>query len=96
MADDKQIIDVSTLSPKAQKLLQIFAKTSGYESLKRVVEELGFSILELLELIDTSRDPSIYPQDAVLIMTTVKANLARFTRFGEPTKLMNPDAKDSS
>jgi hypothetical protein len=38
-----------------------------------------------MKLIDTSRDPKIYPQDAVKVMETVRAVLAKFTRFGKPT-----------
>jgi hypothetical protein len=35
-----------------------------------------------MKLIDTTRDPKIYPQDAVLVFNTVKAVLAKFSRFG--------------
>jgi len=41
----------------------------------------------LMKLVNTSRDPRIYPQDAVRVMDTVKAVLEKFTRFGKPTQL---------
>jgi len=41
----------------------------------------------LMKLVNTSRDPRIYPQDAVRVMDTVKAVLEKFTRFGKPKQL---------
>jgi len=51
---------------------------------------MTFSVYELLELIDTTRDPKIYPQDAIIVMNTVRAVLAKFTRFGSPSKDIHP------
>ena len=79
-------IVLANISPKAQELLRTLAQTSGTENLERVVEDLTFSIVELMQLIDTTRDPTIYPQDAIAVMTTVQAVLAKFTRFGSPLK----------
>ena len=83
-------IEIDKISPKAKELLSIFAKTSGVENLERVIEDMTFSVYELLELIDTTRDPKIYPQDAIIVMNTVRAVLAKFTRFGSPSKDIHP------
>jgi len=83
-------IELDKISPKARELLNIFAKTSGVENLERVIEDMTFSVYELLELIDTTRDPKIYPQDAIIVMNTVRAVLAKFTRFGSPSKDIHP------
>ena len=83
-------VELDKISPKAKELLNIFAKTSGVENLERVIEDLTFSVYELLELIDTTRDPKIYPQDAIIVMNTVRAVLAKFTRFGSPSENIHP------
>jgi hypothetical protein len=79
---------LDSLSPKAKEILLTFAKTTGLEDEAKVVEEMTYSVFALLRLVDTSRDPNIYPQDAVNVMTTVKSVLAKFTAFGEPTKII--------
>ncbi len=84
---EKNIIIVSDLSPSVVELLKEFRKTSGARDIPRVVEDLTFSIFELMKLVNTSRDPRIYPQDAVRVMDTVKAVLEKFTRFGKPKQL---------
>jgi len=89
----EQQIDLATISPKARRLLKIFADTSGVDNMERVIEDMAFSLYELLELIDTTRDPKIYPQDAINVMTTVNAVLTKFSRFGSPSKAMKQEAK---
>lgn len=79
-------IDVNKISPQAQKIIANFATTSGTESMERVIEDLAFSIFELMHLIDVSRDPQIYPQDAIKVMLTVKTVIERFNRFPDSTK----------
>ena len=69
------------------ELLKEFRRTSGARDIPRVVEDITFSIFELMKLVNTSRDPRIYPQDAVRVMDTVKAVLETFTRFGKPQQL---------
>jgi hypothetical protein len=86
-------VDLEKISPKARQLLKIFAETSGVENLEKVIEDMSFSVYELLELIDTTRDPKIYPQDAIIVMNTVKAVLTKFTRFGSPSKVMKKEEK---
>ena len=86
-------IDLDRLSPRARDLLDIFAKTSGVADLATVIQDGTFSIFGLMKLIDTTRDPKIYPQDAVLVFNTVKAVLAKFSRFGQPTKLADQEPK---
>jgi hypothetical protein len=81
----EETVDLSKISPRAVDLLKKFAQTSGAEKIEKVIEDETFSLFELMKLIDTSRDPKIYPQDAVKVMETVRAVLARFTRFGKPT-----------
>lgn len=68
-----------------------YAKTSGVADLATVIQDETFSIFELMKLIDTTRDPKIYPQDAVLVFNTVKAVLAKFSRFGQPTKMADQE-----
>jgi hypothetical protein len=85
--EEKSIIVVSDLSPSVVGLLKEFRRTSGARDIPRVVEDITFSVFELLKLVNTSRDPRIYPQDAVRVMDTVKAVLEKFTRFGKPQQL---------
>jgi hypothetical protein len=85
--EDMNIITVSDLSPSVVELLREFKRTSGARDVPRVVEDITFSVFELLKLVNTSRDPRIYPQDAVRVMDTVKAVLEKFTRFGKPKQL---------
>jgi len=86
-AKEETTVDLSDMSPIAVELLREFARTSGAKNLERVIEEVAFSVFELMKLIDTSRDPKIYPQDAVRVMDTCRAVLEKFKRFGEPVQL---------
>jgi len=83
----EDIITVGDLSPSVVELLKEFRRTSGARDIPRVVEDITFSVFELMKLVNTSRDPRIYPQDAVRVMDTVKAVLEKFTRFGKPKQL---------
>jgi len=85
--EEEKIITVSDLSPSVVELLKEFMRTSGARDIPRVVEDVTFSVFELMKLVNTSRDPRIYPQDAVRVMDTVKAVLEKFTRFGKPKQL---------
>ena len=85
--NEEQTIMISDLIPSVVELLKNFKRTSGARDLSRVIEDLTFSVFELLKLVNTSRDPRIYPQDAVRVMDTVKAVLEKFTRFGKPKQL---------
>jgi hypothetical protein len=85
--EGETIITVSELSPSVVDLLKEFRRTSGARDIPRVVEDITFSVFELMKLVNTSRDPRIYPQDAVRVMDTVKAVLEKFTRFGKPKQL---------
>jgi len=85
--EEKNIITVSDLSPSVVELLKEFMRTSGARDIPRVVEDITFSVFELMKLVNTSRDPRIYPQDAVRVMDTVKAVLEKFRRFGKPKQL---------
>jgi len=86
-AQEETTVDLSDMSPIAVELLREFARTSGAKNLERVIEEVAFSVFDLMKLIDTSRDPKIYPQDAVRVMDTCRAVLEKFKRFGEPVQL---------
>jgi len=83
----ESIITVGDLSPSVVELLKEFRRTSGARDIPRVVEDITFSVFELMKLVNTSRDPRIYPQDAVRVMDTVKAVLEKFTRYGKPKQL---------
>ena len=85
--ETKEMILLANLSPSVVGLLREFRRTSGARDIPRVVEDITFSVFELMKLVDTSRDPRIYPQDAVRVMDTVKAVLEKFTRFGKPKQL---------
>jgi hypothetical protein len=85
--EEADVITVSDLSRSVVELLKEFRRTSGARDIPRVVEDITFSVFELLKLVNTSRDPRIYPQDAVRVMDTVKAVLEKFTRFGKPQQL---------
>jgi len=93
----ENIITVGDLSPSVVELLKEFRRTSGARDIPRVVEDITFSVFELMKLVNTSRDPRIYPQDAVRVMDTVKAVLEKFTRFGKPKQLeeVQKDSKTS-
>jgi hypothetical protein len=83
MTMTNDIIDLRNLSPRARKVLEDFAKTTGHESIDRVVEELAFSMLELQQIIDTQRDPLLEPEAARRQMETMRGILQRFNRFKE-------------
>ena len=87
ITEEGNIIIVDNLSPSVVGLLREFRRTSGARDIPRVVEDITFSVFELMKLVNTSRDPRIYPQDAARVMDTVKAVLAKFTRFGKPKQL---------
>jgi hypothetical protein len=93
--EGESIIAVSDLSPSVVELLKEFKRTSGARDIPRVVEDITFSVFELMKLVNTSRDPRIYPQDAVRVMDTVKAVLEKFTRFGKPKQLEQETSKSS-
>ncbi len=84
---EQTTVNLNEVSPMAVDLLKEFARTSGARNLERVIEDVTFSVFELMKLIDTSRDPKIYPQDAIRVMDTCKAVLEKFTRFGQPAQL---------
>jgi len=82
-----QVVDLTHMSPRAVELLREFSRTSGVESIERVIEEETFSIFELMRLINTERDIRIYPQDAAMVFNTVKTVIEKFKRFGRPSQL---------
>ena len=86
-SEGREIIFIDNLSPSVVELMKEFRRTSGARDIPRVVEDVTFSVFELMKLVDTSRDPRIYPQDAARVMDTVKAVLEKFTRFGKPKQL---------
>ncbi len=92
--EERNTIVVSDLSPSVVELMKEFRRTSGARDITRVVEDITFSIFELMKLVNTSRDPRIYPQDAVRVMDTVKAVLEKFTRFGKPQQLEAVEAAE--
>jgi len=78
---NEKVIDLDKLSPKAMETLQQLSKTTGHDSLERTVEELAFAMLELLQIIDTQRDPLLEPEVARRQMETMRGVLQRFKRF---------------
>jgi hypothetical protein len=96
MTENPDIIDIKKLSPFAQTLLSIYAKTTGTNNNEKVLEEALFGIFELRKQIDVTRDPKIYPQDAQALMKQIKAVFARFERCGDPMKMLPADLTSSS
>jgi len=77
----ERMINLDKLSPKALETLEQLAKTTGHENLERTVEELAFAMLELLQIIDTQRDPFLEPEVARRQMETMRGVLQRFKRY---------------
>lgn len=80
---ENKVIDLDNLSPRAVETLKKLSKNSGHESIERTVEELAFAMRELLQLIDTRRDPMLEPEYAEKQMQTIRGVLQRFKRFEE-------------
>lgn len=76
-----ETIDLSQLSPKAKEILDTYAKTTGLNDLKRVIEELAFTMLEMQQIVDTQKDPLLEPEAARRQMETIRGSLQRFSRF---------------
>lgn len=82
---NEKVIDLENLSPKAVQTIEKLSRNSGHESVERTVEELAFAMMELLQLIDTSRDPMLEPEYAEKQMQTIRGVLQRFKRFEAET-----------
>lgn len=76
-----ETIDLSQLSPKAKEILDTYAKTTGLNDTKRVIEELAFTMLEMQQIVDTQKDPLLEPEAARRQMETIRGSLQRFSRF---------------
>ena len=77
----ERVINLDKLSPRAFGILEQFAKTTGHDKLERTVEELAFAMLELVQIIDTEKDPLLEPEVARRQMETMRGVLQRFKRF---------------
>ena len=75
------MINLNVISPKAREILERFARTTGHGNLDRTIEELAFSMLELLQIVDTQKDPLLEPEVARRQMETMRGILQRFKRF---------------
>ena len=78
---DEAVIDLRHISPKALETLRNLSKTSGHDDLTRTIEEICFAMLELIQVIDTTKDPLLEPEKARQHMETLKGVLQRFKRF---------------
>jgi len=78
---NEKVIQLNKLSPKSIEIIEQFAKTTGHETTERVVEELAFAMKELLQIIDTKKDPMLEPEAAARQTETMRGILQRFKRF---------------
>jgi len=78
---NERIISLDKISPKTLEILEQFAKTTGHGNLDRTIEELAFAMLELLQIVDTQKDPLLEPEVARRQMETMRGVLQRFKRF---------------
>ena len=78
---DKNIINLGHISPRALETLKHLSKTSGHDDLLKTIEEICFAVLELMQIIDTTKDPLLEPEKARHQMETLKGVLQRFKRF---------------
>jgi hypothetical protein len=83
MSKEPRVIDLEHLSPKAIEALHKLSKTSGFDNMERTVEELAFSMTELIQLIDTRKDPLLEPEAATRQMEIMRGILQRFKRYEE-------------
>jgi hypothetical protein len=81
MSKEENVIQLEKLSPRALETLKELAKTTGHDNLERTVEELVFSMRELLQLIDIHRDPLLEPEATTRQMEIMRGVLQRFQRF---------------
>lgn len=83
MSEEKTVLNLDGLSPKAIELLKQYAKHSGIGTIERVVEELVFAAHDLMVLVDTTKDPRYSSQDAVIVLTQIRSVLLKLRRFEE-------------
>ncbi|HJX02315.1 MAG TPA: hypothetical protein VJ439_00485 [Candidatus Bathyarchaeia archaeon] len=81
MSKEENVIQLEKLSPRALETLRELAKTTGHDNYERTVEELAFAMRELLQIIDTQRDPLLEPEATSRQMEIMRGVLQRFKRF---------------
>ena len=78
---EEDAIQLEKLSPRALETLRQLSRTTGHESLERTVEELVFAMRELLQIIDTQKDPLLEPEATTRQMEIMRGVLQRFKRY---------------
>ncbi len=81
MSKEENVIQLGKLSPRALETLRDLSKTTGHDNFERTVEELAFAMRELLQIIDTQRDPLLEPEATTRQMEIMRGVLQRFKRF---------------
>lgn len=81
MSKEGNVIQLEKLSPRALETLKELSTTTGHESYERTVEELIFAMRELLQIIDTTKDPLLEPEATTRQMETMRGILQRFKRY---------------
>ena len=81
MSTKQTTIDLGNISPRARQILEELSKTTGLDSMERVIEELSFTVLELNQIVDTQKDPLLEPEAARRQMETMRGILQRYKRF---------------
>jgi hypothetical protein len=79
-------IDLSKISPMAMKIIDDLAITTGLQDPEKVVQELAFSMLEMLQAIDTTKDPLLEPEATRRQTEKMSGILQRYKRYPLPTK----------
>ncbi len=80
MSSEKDAIQLKNISKKAVDIIDEFGQTTGLQNRERVVEQLAFSIWDLLKLIDKDIDPRFSSSEASTVLNTVKSALAPYRR----------------
>jgi hypothetical protein len=75
------VVDLNKMSPRAREVLTRLSKSTGHDDEVRTVEELCFAMMELLTIIDTTKDPMLEPEAARKQMDIMRGILQRFKRY---------------
>jgi hypothetical protein len=74
-------INLNEISPRAIQIIDDLAVTTGLEDPVRVIQELAFSMKEMLDIIDLTKDPMLEPETARRQTETMRGILQRYKRF---------------
>jgi hypothetical protein len=81
MSTKGEAIDLRNISPRAMQVIENLAITTGLEDNAKVIQELAFSMMEMLDIIDLTKDPLLEPETARRQTETMRGILQRYKRF---------------